>query len=82
MWIDALCIDRGSIGERGSQVAQMHSIVTLATMVIVFFGEAWQDRLLLWITSLLLGRIPNLYLDPSLEPHAECHHLDVKSPSL
>jgi len=43
LWIDAICIDQGNIGERNAQVAIMSDIYRQASNVIVWLGPATQD---------------------------------------
>ncbi|KAL7931811.1 heterokaryon incompatibility domain-containing protein [Trichoderma chlorosporum] len=40
LWIDAVCIDQGSIEERGEQIQYMAEIYSKANRVIVWLGEA------------------------------------------
>jgi hypothetical protein len=82
MWIHALCIDQRSIEERSSQVAQMHRISTLATMVVVVLDKLW-DRCNVALDYIaFIGSHFNLHLDPSLEPHALCHDVNTNWPLL
>ena len=43
LWIDALCIDQNTIGERNHQVAIMSKIYDEATEVSIWLGEADED---------------------------------------
>jgi hypothetical protein len=49
IWVDAVCINQTSIGERNSQVAMMGKIYSSCASVLVWFGElefaqeAWPD---------------------------------------
>ncbi|TDZ71700.1 Heterokaryon incompatibility protein 6, OR allele [Colletotrichum trifolii] len=39
VWVDAICINQGDLGERASQVRLMAQIFSLAKQVVVCFGE-------------------------------------------
>jgi hypothetical protein len=82
IWIDALCIDQGSTEERSSQAEHIHSIFTLATMVIVFLGELWDGCNIAMDYITLLGSDINLHLDPSLGLHALRHDINANLPLL
>ena len=38
LWIDAICVDRKNISERGHQVARMADVYSMARVVIVWLG--------------------------------------------
>jgi hypothetical protein len=40
LWVDAICIDQGSLGERAKQVQLMAEVYYKARQVIVWLGEA------------------------------------------
>lgn len=43
LWIDAICIDQGNLGERASQVSFMRLIYTAASRTLVWLGPAHLD---------------------------------------
>lgn len=46
LWVDAISINQANVGERNHQVAQMRSIYSKATAVIVWLGEEGEDSAL------------------------------------
>jgi S-adenosylmethionine:diacylglycerol 3-amino-3-carboxypropyl transferase len=44
MWIDAICIDRSNVGERGSQVQQMRQIYQQASRTMIWLGEGSEKK--------------------------------------
>jgi hypothetical protein len=81
--VDALCINQGSMDERGSQVAQMQQhICGSASMVVAFLGEGWggAETAVNYIER--VGSDPNLHIDPAFDLHAQCHVLNIRSPLL
>ncbi|KAE9377436.1 HET-domain-containing protein [Stipitochalara longipes BDJ] len=55
IWIDAICINQSSDGERNHQVARMKMIYEQATEVVVWLGESYND------SDLALQLVQELY---------------------
>jgi hypothetical protein len=55
LWIDAICINQASIGERNHQVAQMRDIYAGAASVIVWLGGDIDDATLQMAFDLVVG---------------------------
>lgn len=74
IWIDAVCINQGSLAERHHQVAMMHKIFSQCMEVIVWFGEFSTD--LLSPSEAILADFQ--YDSPAREPHhVGCQCLDA-----
>ncbi|KAI1363660.1 heterokaryon incompatibility protein-domain-containing protein [Xylaria arbuscula] len=76
IWVDALCIDQASVGERNHQVQQMRKIYSSATETIIYLGDmkggntelsAWNflERRATWAVD------DNLDADPDLPARRE-----------
>jgi len=79
LWVDALCINQGSPEERSSQVMQMQYIYQSASRVVVSLGPIWEGHDIAMDYIAMVGSNGQLHWDPSLEPHASCHGMDMES---